>query len=60
MTKECWEYDGTANSLCTITDSNLPAIGAGSRVVYLDAAGTSGLDSNLRSTQARATPRSDT
>jgi hypothetical protein len=43
-TKECSQYNGAANSFCTITGSNLPQIGAGSKVIYLQAAGASGLD----------------
>jgi hypothetical protein len=47
MTKECSEYTGQADSFCTITSSNLKAIKAGSRVVYLQAAGATSLDSDL-------------
>jgi hypothetical protein len=48
VTKECSQYNGAANSFCTITASNLSEIGAGSRVVYLQAAGADGLDTDLR------------
>ena len=47
LTKECSEYTGLADSFCTITSSNLPAITAGSRVVYLQAAGQTSLDSDI-------------
>ena len=47
VTKECSEYTGLADSFCTITSSNLPAIKAGSRVVYLQAAGATSLDSDV-------------
>lgn len=46
-TKECSEYFGQAGEFCTITSSNLEAIPAGSRVFYLEAAGATGLDSDL-------------
>ena len=47
VTKECSEFTGLADSFCTITSSNLPAIKAGSRVVYLQAAGATSLDSDV-------------
>lgn len=47
VTKECSEYTGAAGSFCTITSSNLKAIRVGSKVVYTDAAGATGLDSDL-------------
>jgi len=47
LTKECSEYNGNADSFCTIRTSNLPAITAGSRVVYLQAAGATSLDSDI-------------
>ena len=47
LTKECSKYNGEADSFCTIRTSNLPAITAGSRVVYLQAAGTNSLDSDI-------------
>ena len=47
VTKECSQYTGLADSFCTITSSNLPAITPGSRVVYLQAAGTTTLDSDI-------------
>jgi hypothetical protein len=46
-TKECSENHGKAGEFCTITSSNLPAIRAGSRVFYLEAAGATGLDSDV-------------
>jgi hypothetical protein len=47
VTKECSQFTGLADSFCTITSSNLPAIKTGSRVVYLQAAGTGSLDSDV-------------
>ena len=47
LKKECSEYTGLADSFCTITASNLKAIKVGSRVVYLQAAGTTSLDSDI-------------
>jgi hypothetical protein len=38
VTKNCGQYDFTAGSFCTISSSNLNAIPAGSKVVYLSAA----------------------
>jgi hypothetical protein len=46
-TKECSQYNGQAGSFCTITSSNLNAIDAGSKVIYVQAAGAAGLDSDL-------------
>ena len=39
VTKDCTGYQGQVDGHCTITSSNLKAITAGSRVVYLQAAG---------------------
>ena len=47
LTKECSEYTGLADSFCTITSSNVKAIKVGSRVVYLQAAGPTSLDSDI-------------
>jgi hypothetical protein len=47
VTKECSQYDGQAGSFCTITSSNIPQIKPGMRVVYLQAFGENGLDSDL-------------
>ena len=47
MTKECSEYHGQAGEFCTITSSNVPQIKAGMRVVYLQALGQNGLDSDI-------------
>jgi hypothetical protein len=46
-TKECSQYTGQAGSFCTITSSNLNAIDAGAKVIYTQAAGAAGLDSDL-------------
>jgi hypothetical protein len=46
VTKECSQYTGLADSFCTITSSNLPAIVVGSRIVYLEAAGATAVDSD--------------
>lgn len=47
LTKECSQYDGQAGSFCTITSSNIPQIKPGMRVVYLQAFGQNGLDSDI-------------
>jgi hypothetical protein len=47
VTKECSAYKGLANEFCTITASNIDEIGAGSRVVYAEAAGAGSLDSAI-------------
>jgi hypothetical protein len=47
LAKECSEYTGLAGSFCTITSSNVAAIPVGSRVVYAEAAGERGIDSDL-------------
>lgn len=47
VTKECSQYDGQAGSFCTITSSNIPQIKPGMRVVYFQAFGQNGLDSDL-------------
>jgi hypothetical protein len=46
VTKECSQFTGLADSFCTITSSNLPAITVGSRIVYLQAAGATAVDSD--------------
>lgn len=47
VTKECSEYTFLAGEFCTITTSNLEAIKPGSRVIYTDAAGDTGLDTDI-------------
>jgi hypothetical protein len=47
LKKECSEYTGLADSFCTITASNVKWIKVGSRVVYLQAAGATSLDSDI-------------
>ena len=47
VTKECSEYYGQAGEFCTITSSNIPQIKPGMRVVYLQALGSNGLDSDI-------------
>jgi hypothetical protein len=47
VTKECGDYDGSAGSFCTITSSNISAIKAGMRVVYLAPQTAAGLDSDI-------------
>jgi hypothetical protein len=47
VTKECSEYTGHAGSFCTVTSSNLKAIDVGSKVIYAQAAGAAGLDSDV-------------
>jgi len=45
--EECSQYTGLADSYCTITSSNVRAIPVGSRVVYLQAAAATSLDSDI-------------
>ena len=47
LVAECSQYTGLADSFCTITSSNVRAITVGSRVVYLQPAGTTSLDSDI-------------
>ena len=47
VTKECSQYNFLPGGFCTITTSNLKAIKPGSRVIYADAAGAAGLDTNI-------------
>ena len=47
VTKECSQYSGLSGEFCTITTSNLEAIKLGSRVIYADAAGDTGLDTDI-------------
>jgi hypothetical protein len=47
VTKECSQYNGTVGSFCTITSSNVNAIDAGMRVVYLAAPAGGVLDADI-------------
>jgi hypothetical protein len=47
ITKECSEYTRLADSFCTIISSSLEAIAKGSRVVYLQPAGATAIDSDV-------------
>jgi hypothetical protein len=47
VTKECSQYTGQAFSFCTITSSNIEEITVGSKVVYLQAPGSTSLDSDI-------------
>src|SRR5262249_34268200 len=47
VTKECSQFQGEAGGFCTITGSNLNAINPGSKVIYTDAAGPTGLDTDI-------------
>jgi len=47
VTKECSEYTLAAGGFCTITSSNLKAIPVGAKVIYKDAAGASGIDTDF-------------
>jgi hypothetical protein len=47
ITKNCDGFAGEAGGSCTITTSNLAMIPPGSRVIYLEAAGSSGLDTDI-------------
>jgi hypothetical protein len=51
VVKECSEYTGAAGAFCTITESNLGSLPAGSKVVYADAAlPDNGLDTDIEIT----------
>ena len=47
VTKDCTTSTGQPGSFCTITSSNVKAIEVGTRVVYLQAAGATALDSDV-------------
>jgi hypothetical protein len=47
VTKECSQFTGQAFSFCTITSSNVKEITVGSKVVYLQAPGSTSLDSDI-------------
>ncbi len=47
ITKECSQNNGQAGDFCTITSSNVKAITVGSRIFYLQAAGSTSLDSDI-------------
>jgi hypothetical protein len=47
VTKECSQYNGTVESFCTIVSSNIDAIKAGMRVVYLGAPSNGTLDCDI-------------
>ena len=47
VTKECSQYFGQAGQFCTITGSNLNAIDAGMKVIYLLPAGATGVNTDL-------------
>ncbi len=47
LTKNCEGYGGEIGDFCTVTSSNLPAIGAGAKIFYMQAAGPTSLDSDI-------------
>ena len=48
VTKECSQYTGAADDICTITSSNVRALEVGSRIVYHQAMAADGsLDSDI-------------
>lgn len=47
LTKNCIDYLGQIGDYCTVTSSNLPAIGPGARIFYMQAAGPASLDSDI-------------
>jgi hypothetical protein len=47
VTKECSEFHGQPGGFCTITSSNLKAIDAGSKVIYVDGGSAAGLDTDV-------------
>jgi hypothetical protein len=48
LTKNCIDYNGGIGAYCTVTSSNLPAIGVGTRIFYAQAAAEDGsMDSDV-------------
>ena len=47
VTKDCAAYTRLAGGFCTITSSNVKEIKVGSKVVYANAAGATGLDTDM-------------
>jgi len=47
VTKESSDYHGNPGEFCTIKSSSLKTIDVDSKVIYAEAAGTTGLDSDL-------------
>jgi hypothetical protein len=47
LTKNCMGNGGEIGDFCTVTSSNLPAIGAGAKIFYMQAAGPTSLDSDI-------------
>ena len=47
ITKNCIDYHGAANEICTITTSNLKAIPAGTTITYLSNAAPPNLDTDV-------------
>ena len=46
LIKNCLGYQGEIGDFCTVTSSNLPAIGSGAKIFYMQAPGAS-LDSDI-------------
>ena len=47
LTKNCIDYHGQIGEFCSVTSSNLPAIGVGAKIFYMQAAGPGSLDSDI-------------
>jgi hypothetical protein len=47
LTKNCTGNGGEIGDYCTVTTSNLPAIGVGAKIFYMQAAGPGSLDSDI-------------
>ena len=47
LTKNCTDYHGQIGEFCSVMSSNLPAIGAGAKIFYMQAAGPASLDSDI-------------
>jgi hypothetical protein len=47
VTKACSDYHGNPGEFCTIRSSSLKTIDVGSKVIYVQAAGAAGLDSDI-------------
>ena len=47
LTKNCIDYHGEIGQFCSVTSSNLAAIGVGSKIFYMQEPGSTSLDSDI-------------
>jgi len=47
LTKNCIDYGGEVGDFCSVTSSNLPAIGDGAKIFYMQPLGSGVLDSDI-------------